>query len=279
MNFRKVIFYLFILFAPVSMSLSCAFLGIEEENYKWELTFEDNFDTFDRAKWKTFFDMGNRTIWSNKELQWYKDENIVSENGILKLIAKKESIYGKDSENEKQFEYTSGMINSPETFTQAYGKWEIRARFPFKKGFWPAFWLVAKQRPGLPEIDVFEYFGIEKNKISSAHHWGIDYPNWGGLYKGKTEPFYYARGNDITGDFADKWMVWTFECFPNKMVWKLNDEVIFESTEGIPTAPLYMIANVAIKARDENNNQVDDSGLPYIMEIDYLRVYKMVPKN
>ncbi|MEZ4692161.1 MAG: hypothetical protein R3A12_19180, partial [Ignavibacteria bacterium] len=93
-----------------------------KENYKWQLTFEDNFDTFDRSRWQTLFDMGNRTIWSNKELQWYKDENIISENGVLKLIAKKESIYGKDAESEKQFEYTSGMINSPQTFSQVYGK-------------------------------------------------------------------------------------------------------------------------------------------------------------
>jgi len=262
----------------IMMNLSCGFHNIEEINYKWQLTYEDNFDAFDKTKWQTLYDMGNRTIWSNKELQWYKDDNVVSENGMLKLIAKKESIYGKDAESEKQFEYTSGMINSPQTFSQAYGKWEIKVRFPFKKGFWPAFWLVAKQRPGLPEIDVFEYYGIDKNKITSNHHWGLDYPNGSGIYKDETEPFYFVRSKVIEGDFSNKWMVWSFECFPDRMVWKLDGNVVYESTEGIPTAPLYMIANVAIKDRKENNYKVDDTGLPYVMEIDYVRVYKMVPK-
>ncbi len=133
---------------------------------------------------------------------------------------------------------------------------------------------------GLPELDVFEYFGIDKNKITSAHHWGLDYPNYpGGLYEGKTEPFYYVERNDLEGDFADKWMVWSFECFPNKMVWKLNGEKVFESTQGIPTAPLYIIANVAMKEWPENNYEIDTSDKPYVMEIDYIRAYKMVPKN
>lgn len=252
----------------------------EDPNYEWKLTFEDQFDSFDSTKWIKLFDNGGRTIWSNKELQWYKDENVKTEGGVLKLIAKKESVYGKDPESENQFEYTSGMICSSFGFSQAYGKWEIKARFPFAKGFWPAFWLVAKQRPGLPEIDVFEYFGVYKNSISVSQHWGLDYPNYpGGIYEGKTDPFYYLRHKEIEGNFADEWMVWTFECFPNKMQWKLNGKVVYESTEGIPTTPLYIMANVAVKDRPENNYEVDNSNLPYVMEIDYIKVYKMIPKK
>jgi len=278
--FKKNIL-LFLTFAYCCMHIiSCGFNSIEKENYKWKLTFEDNFDTFDTTKWITLFDTGGRTNWANKELQWYKDENVTVDNGILKLITKKESIYGKDTESDKQFEFTSGIICSSFGFTQAYGKWEIRAKFPFKKGFWPAFWLVAKQKPGLPEIDVFEYFGIKKNKILSTHHWGLDYPNYsGGVYEGKTAPFYYVASKETEGDFSDVWMTWSFECFPNNMVWKLNGNVVYEATEGIPTAPLYMIANVAIKDRAENNYEVDNTDLPYIMEIDYVRTYQMVPSN
>lgn len=264
----------------ILLNLSCGFHTVEEQKYKWQITFEDNFNTFESTRWKRLFDMGNRTIWSNKELQWYKDENVISENGVLKIIARKESIYGKDAESEKQFEYTSGMINSPESFLQAYGKWEIRVRFPFRKGYWPAFWLVPRQRPGLPEIDVFEYFGIQKNKITCNHHWGLDYPNYsGGMYEGRTEPFYYVRTKEIEGTFDNIWMVWSFECFPDKMIWKLNGKTVYETMEGIPTAPLYMIANVAIKDWDQNGFKVDKNEEPYVMEIDYIKVYKMVPAN
>ncbi len=277
---RAMIAAFFILtFAGLLPIVSNSFLSDESDiEYEWKITFEDNFDNFDTTRWLTHFDMGNKTIWSNKEVQWYQTRNIVAEDGVLKIIAKKESVYGKDSESEKQFEYTSGMINTPRTFTQAYGKWEIRTRFPFKKGFWPAFWLVAKQRPGLPEIDVFEYFGINENKISCNHHWGIDYPNYSGIYEGKTAPFYYNEGKELTGDFSNEWMVWSFECLPNIMKWKLNGNTVYEDTKGIPTAPLYIIANVAVKDWEANGFKVDDSE-PYVMEIDYVKVYQMVPKR
>lgn len=276
----KLIMKLMVLILLISNFYSCGFHRIELKNYEWELTFEDNFDTFDKSKWITMHDNGNRTIWSNKELQWYKDENVFSENGILKLTAKNESVYGKDVESEKQFDFTSGMICGSKNFSQAYGKWEMKVRFPFKKGYWPAFYLVPKQRPTLPEIDIFEYYGINKNSISTSLLWGVDYPNSpGAMDKENTEPFFFEKTKKIEGNFSNVWMIWSFECFPDRMIWKLNDKVVFESTEGIPTAPLYLIANVAIKDRKENNYEVDKTGLPYVMEIDYIKVYKMVPVN
>jgi beta-glucanase (GH16 family) len=277
-NFRMTYYTVISIFILLHM-YSCGFRSDDNLNYEWQLTFEDNFDTFDTSKWMTVYDSGGRTNWANKELQWYLDENLVTDNGILNLKAKKESIYGKDLHGEKQFEYTSGIICSSNGFTQAYGKWEMRVKFPFRKGFWPAFWLVPKQNPTLPEIDVFEYFGIKENIIASVHHWGLDYPHYSGHeLEGKGEPFYYVSGKETEGKFADEWMTWTFECLPNSMVWKLNGNIVFEASDGIPTAPLYMIANVAVKDWEENGYIVDESIQPYVMEIDYVRVYKMVPK-
>lgn len=269
----KLKFILVIIFLTVQF-YSCAFHKLEPPNYKWKLMFEDNFDFYDNKKWINHHDNEVRTIWSNKELEWYRDENVTADNGILKLTAKKESFYGKDPESEKQFEYTSGMICNAWSYTQPYGKWEMKVRFPFKKGYWPAFFLVPKQRPTLPEIDVFEYFGINKNSISVAHHWGIDYPK---NDEERKQPFYSVKGKEIEGRFDKKWMVWSFECFPDRMIWKLDGNTVYESSEGIPTAPLYMIANVAIKDWPENNSEVDNTNLPYIMEIDYVRIYQMIP--
>jgi beta-glucanase (GH16 family) len=249
-------------------------------DYEWQLTFEDQFDAVDKSKWIFKHDNGVQTIWSNKELQWYKEENVVAEGGVLKLIAKKESIFGRDTESQKQFEYTSGMICNSKSFTQPYGKWEMKVRFPFSKGFWPAFFLVPIQRPTLPEIDVFEYFGVAPNDMTCTLHWGTDYFNPPmKMIDGQAKPFYFKKSKTFNGDFANRWMVWTCEIFPDKIIWKLDGNIVFESTEGIPTAPMYMIANVAVKDYPENDNKVDESGLPYVMEIDYVKVYKMVPKN
>ncbi|MEO6694627.1 MAG: glycoside hydrolase family 16 protein [Ignavibacteria bacterium] len=277
MGAKKILLrFLFIVF-QISNAFSCC-TG-NDPGYEWKLTFEDNFDSLDASKWIRTLAYGGRTIWTNKELQWYKDENVSVENGKLKLTAKKESYFGKDKNGEGQFGFTSGMICNSESYTQAYGKWEMRVRFPYRKGYWPAFWLVPTQYPTLPEIDVFEYFGIEKNKIYCNHHWGIDYPNsTNNFYNGNSELFYQVESKIIEGKFDDTWMVWSFECFPDKMIWKLNDKIVYQSDKGIPTAPLYLIANVAVLDRQENNFKVDNSTDPYIMEIDYVRIYKMTPK-
>ncbi|MBK8984275.1 MAG: hypothetical protein IPM38_18630 [Ignavibacteria bacterium] len=74
-------------------------------------------------------------------------------------------------------------------------------------------------------------------------------------------------------------MIWTFECYPDRLVWKLNGNTVFEATDGIPTSKMYMIANVAVKDWEENNFEVDNSEIPYVMEVDYIRVYKMTPNR
>lgn len=259
---------------------SCSSSGQYADSYKFEKVFEDNFNSFDSTVWKRHYPGGTRTIWSNNEVQWYLENNVTVEKGILKLTAKKESVYGIDTENERQFEYTSGMICSPASFLQTYGKWEIKVRFPYRNGYWPAFWLANINKPGLPEIDIFEYFGRERNKISMTQHWGIDYPNSnGGIYQGKSEPFYFVRTEEMTGKFDDQWMIWSFECFPDRMLWKLNGKTVYESTEGVPTSPLYLIANVAMKDWTGKIFRNDQSILPYVMEIDYIRAYRLIPAD
>lgn len=243
----------------------------------WKLTFEDNFDSYDTSKWINHHDNGVRAIWSNKELQWYRDENVKVTGGKLQLIARKEKIFGKDPESEKFFDYTSGMICNSWSFTQPYGKWEIRVKFPFRKGFWPAFYLCPKQRPTLPEVDVFEYFGIQENSISCNLHYGIDYP--GGINKDPGPPFYYVKSKELFGEFVEKWMIWSVEIYPERIIWKLDGKIVFESNEGIPTAPMYMIANVAVKDFADNNYIVDDRDMPYVMEIDYVKIYQMIPER
>ena len=245
--------------------------------FKWELSFEDNFDSLDRSKWIFHHDNGVRTIWSNKELQWYLDDNVSVEGGVLKLTTRKQSVYGKDPESEKQFDFTSGMICNSKSFTQAFGKWEMKVKFPFRKGFWPAFFLVPIQRPTLPEIDIFEYFGIDRNSIQCALHWGIDYPN--PSMGSDPKPLYNLKTHAFGGDFENRWMVWACEVMPDRIVWLLDGKKVYESTEGIPTAPLYMIANVAIKDWEANNYEVDRTDNPYVMEIDYVRIYRIVPSG
>jgi hypothetical protein len=117
---------------------------------------------------------------------------------------------------------------------------------------------------------VFEYFGIHENEISCSLHWGKDY--------GLPKPDYNLKTKVLKGNFDDRWMVWSCEISPTKIIWRLDGKKVYESREGIPADPMYMIANVAVKDRPEHGNKVDETGLPYVMEIDYVKIYKPTSK-
>ncbi|PKM78883.1 MAG: hypothetical protein CVU88_08675 [Firmicutes bacterium HGW-Firmicutes-13] len=129
------------------------------------LVLEDNFNgnSLDLSKWDRSFPWGRNT--KSDDACYYLNENVVVENGTLKLIAKKEPGYyevwhwdaqGNFYTTQEYFEYTSGMIRSFQQFK--YGKFEIRCRMPEGEGLWPAFWLFGcnPDQKRWNEIDIFD---------------------------------------------------------------------------------------------------------------------------
>ncbi|WP_180982590.1 glycoside hydrolase family 16 protein [Methylocella silvestris] len=71
--------------------------------------------------------------------------------------------------------YVSGMLTSKNFFAQTYGYFEIAAKLPVGSAVWPAFWLVPRDKPSPPELDVFEVVGKEPQNVYQTTHWA--YPN------------------------------------------------------------------------------------------------------
>src|SRR5690348_16875731 len=124
----------------------------------WKLVWSDEFNgtIIDTNHWK--FEAGNHRGWGNHELEYYtgRSENASVSNGLLHIVARKESTNG--------FSYTSARIKTEGLFAEKYGRFEFRAKFPAGRGFWPAFWLMPEHSPygGWPacgEIDIVENKG------------------------------------------------------------------------------------------------------------------------
>lgn len=123
----------------------------------------------DSTKWD--YDIGTGSNgWGNAELEYYtsRPENVIVQNGALKIVARKESFNGRL--------YTSARLLSKNKFAFALGKVEIRAKIASAVGTWPALWMLGSNIdavgwPACGEIDIMEARGNEPNKIFGTLHY------------------------------------------------------------------------------------------------------------
>ena len=203
-----------------------------------------------------------RDQWYNEELQATTDrlDNIVVENGVLKIIAKRESYNGK--------QFTSGRVKTNKKFDFTYGRVDIRAKLPGKKGTWPALWLLGSNYdqidwPKCGELDIMEHAGNRLNKIqATAHH----PDNYGSGDGGKTNAY-----NDVSTEFHIYSVVWT-----EKAITFLIDDEPFHIVGNACSLPynwnFFVIVNIAMGGIFGGNVPSDFSS--DIMEVDYVRVYQ-----
>jgi len=234
-----------------------------EPNYT-ALKFSDEFDVDgapDASKWTA--EIGNGTDgWGNNELQYYKAENAVVQNGILKITAKKEATNG--------FQYSSARLITHNKFDFTYGKVEIRAKLPKGVGTWPALWMLGsnfdepgKGWPVCGEIDIMEHVGKTQNHILGTLH-----------MPGNSGGNGISGGTTVAGvseDFHIYTLVWS----PTKITWSV-DGTVFHSYNNTASTPFnsdfFMILNVAMGGN--LGGPVDANFTESSMEVDYIKIYQ-----
>lgn len=227
----------------------------EMEKKGWTLTFHDEFDgkKLDTKKWIGSYPDNVRTH-SNNEQQYYAEDGYEMKDGALRLIGLKREKGGMP--------YTSGIVTSYGKFSQKYGWFEIRAKFPKGKGMWPAFWLLPDDKTWPPEIDILEILGHEPNVVYLTNH----YNNADGKHEGHGGSF---KGPDLSQDFHTFAVEWKAD----EIVWYVDGEERFRSSQGIPSVPMYILANLAVGG-DWPGNPDDATPFPGVMIIDYIRIYQ-----
>lgn len=262
----------------------------------WKLVFHDEFNgsSLDNNKWFSYYPYGDnssdncsfcRTHDTQLTQQIYRDENVVVNNGTLKLIAKRE----RSTWMGVTKEFTSGVINSKQIFN-TYTKYETRCKIPSGMGFWSAFWIFGWST----EIDVFEMSGHEPDKIHMAiHKWnpnnhtagswnhtGVDYSQAFHTYAVEYDPFFVnffvdgnlikkvnryfiAAGNPVTTCNAPPGVYIQEPVYP-----RFGNEVQVIAGLGIGTDQ----APFGIKS--PNTATV----FPNQMEVDWIRVYQRTPQ-
>ena len=157
--------------------------------------------------------------------------------------------------------FTSGCITSELTFWRTYGYFEMRARLPLGKGYFPAFWLLPKREVWPPEIDVFEASGARPSEV----HIGVAGPE----SKGNANTWI----NGVIG-IADGFHAYGLDWNRETIAWFLDGREVWRQPNAIHE-DMYVLANLAVGNRDPNFIPNPDASTPFPgrFEIDYIRVY------
>lgn len=217
----------------------------------WRLVWNDEFDgpALDPQKWR----VEHAALVKNNELQFYAADEVYLEDGCLVIRSRERELGGRA--------YTSGLVDTQRRFSQAFGRFEVRAMLPSGKGIWPAHWMLPEDHPSWPpELDIMELLGHEPDVVHMTQHWG-------------TWPNNAHRGVPVHGpDFSRGFHTFALEWSPDRIDWYLDDHLEFSSTDDIPQMPFYLILNTAVGG-DWPGNPDGTTSFPQYHRIDYVRVY------
>lgn len=234
-----------------------------DELKAWNLVFEDDFasGSIDRSKWLTRYFWGEVLLHESFSLPGEKHfftdgKNFQLNGSTVKIITRSEKAAGKEWNPlfgfiPKEYDYTSGILNTGSSFRTQFGKIEAKVKLDSSKDVVHAFWLSAETK--VPQIDIFKYYN---GKLSLGTYWGNPADEQG------------IKHDTVTlgaSKFTSGYFIYTLEWTPEKIVWRINDIEIKTQTLHIPADPMYVVLNSGVFGE----RPVLSSG----MEIDWVKCY------
>jgi len=232
---------------------------------EWEITFEDDFSNpeLDPSKWMTGYYWGKALMNEHYvlagEKQFFVDSNISIHNGVLRLTTKKEEAKGKSWDPaigflERDYDYTSALISTGQSFRQKYGKFEAKVRFSSAYPIVNVFWMLGETM--LPQIDVFKTSKSKGKELESGVH----------ALVGKKPESLLSTVKGAT--FKGKYFIYSLEWSENLLVWKINGKEVHKETRNIPNEAMYLTFCTTLPEKPKS--MVSSA----YMDIDWVRCYK-----
>ncbi|MEZ5371676.1 MAG: family 16 glycosylhydrolase [Microthrixaceae bacterium] len=193
----------------------------------WDLTFADEFNgsTLDTSKWtpehSTYGD-GGGSIHCNTP------DNLEVVGGALVIEGRKEAVRCPNNGGRDR-DYSTGLVRTRGKFSQAYGRYEVRAQMPTGKGLWTGLWMVSETYPfghngQSGEIDIVETLGDRPDQAHTTAHWSYNGCGWGCANSGKSHA--------LTGGDISAWHTYAVEWDPGSITWFIDGRQVYRLGEG-----------------------------------------------
>jgi beta-glucanase (GH16 family) len=259
-------------------------VDVEPSQSSMHLTFDDEFNGLSLntgtaatagGTWKTTFNNGKRTLYSNGELEYYVDPDYSGgaaaplglqpfsvSQGILTIAARPAP--GADLPYLENHPYTSGLLTTQNSFAQTYGYFEIRAEVPTGKGLWPGFWLLPADGSWPPEIDVMEQMGSN------------NFYNSNGVYSTTAGTVVHGTyfGQDLSQGFHTYGMAWT----PQTITFYVDGQQTYQvPTPADMNKPMYLLVNLAVGGKFPGSPDATTDWSAANLKVDYIRAYSYDP--
>jgi beta-glucanase (GH16 family) len=255
---------------PVNSFLSTT----NEDSTRFETTpfWSDEFNYSgcpDSTKWS--YDIGGHG-WGNHELQYYTNDlkNARVSDGKLVITAERELREGMN--------YTSARLVNKYKGDFLYGRVEVKAMIPSGLGTWPAIWMLPTDWeyggwPASGEIDIMEHVGFNQDVIHISTH---------------CDAYYWIKGNQKTAtkkiqNASTAFHLYRVDWTPDQIQGFIDDELVFTGLNegtGYKAWPFdkrfHVLFNIAVGGDWGGQKGVDDSIFPVNMEIDYIRIYRIL---
>lgn len=245
------------------MKFYCLFLftlclcATASAQHKTDTLFYESFNgkALDRIKWNV--EVTGRTV--NNEQQAYIDSSIVLAQVNGSLVIKPVFHAGYTSNQQKQYDFLSGRINTRAKFEFTYGTISARIKMTAGAGLWPAFWALGEGKwPDTGEIDMMENVG-DSSWVSHALH--------GPGYFGNTpltHRSFFPKGTDIT-----QWHTYSVSWTTDSLTFSIDGNVTYTVTRAMTEHygkwaydnPKFIILNFALGGGYSNG--VNKVTIPY----------------
>jgi beta-glucanase (GH16 family) len=242
-------------------------MAVDLSNF--HLTFDDEFNSFSASPngtnttWETKYFWGGRQL--NGASDYYLDGSVgglgqtpyTLSNGALDIHAQPTSSQLKAAGVTAAF--TTGQIDTHNSFSQEYGYFEMRAQVSGSYGTNSAFWLLPQSGAWPPEIDVTEVLGRDPKTDHITNHSNTS---------GSASSVGATTGVDLSQGYHTYGLMWT----PTTITVYLDGVAKYTTPTGADEhQPMYMLATLGVGGSWAGNPSTTNFSAD--MKIDYIRAY------